>query len=155
LSFAAIDWQSALLAGAALALAGGGGLAWWRSRPRDPEEIERQRRSYLNQVGRIVEGRILEIIEAPASNSQSYKRGVFIPKRRPPLQRKARNGARTLVFYSYSISGVTYETAQDVTGLEQRAWLERVAAGQPASVKYDPTNPGNSILVADNWSGLR
>ena len=59
-----------------------------------------------------------------------------------------------MICYSYSISGVSYETAQDVTGLEERAALGRVAAGQPASVKYDPSNPSNSILVSDDWSGL-
>jgi hypothetical protein len=64
------------------------------------------------------------------------------------------NGLRRLVRYSYSIAGVTYETAQDVTGLEERLCLERIASGQPASVKYDPSNPSNSILVADDWSGL-
>ena len=25
----------------------------------------------------------------------------------------------------------------------------------PVSVKYDPRNPANSILVAEQWSGLR
>ena len=64
------------------------------------------------------------------------------------------NGVRRLVRYSYSISGVTYETAQDITGIEERLHLARVAAGQIASVKYDPSNPSNSILVADDWSGL-
>ncbi len=33
-------------------------------------------------------------------------------------------------------------------------FLDRVATGQIASVKYDPANPGNSILVAEDWSGL-
>ena len=61
---------------------------------------------------------------------------------------------RKLVCYTYSISGVSYETAQDITGLAQRAGLERLAAGQPASVKYDPVNPSNSILVADDWLGV-
>ena len=61
---------------------------------------------------------------------------------------------RRLVCYTYSISGVSYETAQDITGLAQRAGLERLAAGQPASVKYDPVNPSNSILVADDWLGV-
>jgi len=61
---------------------------------------------------------------------------------------------RRLIRYSYSIAGITYETAQDVTGLEERLCLERLAGGQPASVKYDPSNPCNSILVADDWSGI-
>ena len=62
---------------------------------------------------------------------------------------------RRLVCYTYLISGVTYETAQDITGLEKRIHLQHLAAGQPASVKYDPSNPTNSILIADDWSGLR
>ena len=60
-----------------------------------------------------------------------------------------------MVCYSYSISGVSYETAQDVTGLEERAPLDRMVAGQPASIKYDPSNPSDSILIAEDWSGLR
>jgi hypothetical protein len=64
------------------------------------------------------------------------------------------NGAQKLLYYTYSISGVTYETAQDITGLEERLHLTRAAAGQTASVKYDPSNPSNSILPADDWSGL-
>jgi hypothetical protein len=67
----------------------------------------------------------------------------------------ADNGPRHLVSYSYSISGVTYQTAQDITGLESQVRFERLVAGQPASVKYDPANPSDSILVADDWSGLR
>jgi len=66
----------------------------------------------------------------------------------------APNGGQRLLYYSYSISGVTYETAQDVTGMEERIHMSRVAAGQTASVKYDPANPSNSILLSDDWSGL-
>jgi hypothetical protein len=62
---------------------------------------------------------------------------------------------RHIVSYSYSISGVTYQTGQDITGLESQVRLERLVAGQPASIKYDPSNPVDSILVADDWSGLR
>jgi len=32
--------------------------------------------------------------------------------------------------------------------------MKRAAVGQTASVKYDPSNPSNSILLADDWSGL-
>jgi hypothetical protein len=64
------------------------------------------------------------------------------------------NGKRSLIFYTYSISGVTYETAQDVTGFEERACLRQLIAGQPASVKYDPASPGNSMLISADWSGL-
>jgi len=75
-------------------------------------------------------------------------------KSKSPSTGAAANGTQKLLYYTYSISGVTYETAQDVTGLEERLHLTRVAAGQTASVKYDPSNPSNSILLADDWSGL-
>jgi len=138
--------------GAGAAVAAGAGAAFYalRRRPPNTEEIERQRRSHLNQVGRIVEGYVIELVDLPPGQApppdRFFKRSA----------RDAGNGqtARKLVCYSYSISGVTYETAQDVTGLEERIHLERVVAGQLASVKYDPSNPSNSILVADDWSGL-
>ena len=75
------------------------------------------------------------------------------------LRRKpAANGSAPLdtrlLYYTYSISGVTYETAQDISDMEERACLGHAVAGQAASVKYDPSNPSNSILLADDWSGL-
>jgi len=157
LNLANVNWQTLLLATAAILLVAGGVLSWWLRRPRDPEEIERQRRAYLNQVGRIVEGHILEITETPPEASGP---GPSAPAPTGLAGHKSRgagtggNGKRSLVVYSYSIRGVTYETAQDVTGLEERACLEKIVAGQPASVKYDPANPSNSILIADDWSGL-
>lgn len=149
-----IGWQFWLSGAAGLALAVAGGLWVWRRRPRDPEEIERLRREHLSRVGRIVEGEILEITEAPASLAHAPG-AAKRPANGSDLAGVAgSNGARSLVLYTYSISGVTYEAGQDITGFEQRACLMRVIAGQPASVKYDPTNPGNSMLIADDWSGI-
>ncbi len=120
---------------------------WLQRRP-DPDDAERLRRVHVSQVGRIVDGQIVEIIElvAPPEESATPKKS--------PRPRTGDAGHRRLVGYSYSISGVSYETAQDVTGLEERAALHSLAAGQPASIKYDPANPGNSILVSDDWSGI-
>jgi len=122
-------------------------------KPMNPEDTERLRRFQLNQVGRIVEGLVVELVETPASPPPEPPPGMFSRRKAsPPIHRVST--LRRLIRYSYSISGVTYETAQDVTGLEERLCLERLAAGQPASVKYDPSNPSNSILVADDWSGI-
>ena len=121
-------------------------------KPVDPDDEERRRRFQLNQVGRIVEGLVVELVETPGSPvPESASTGA--PQQNSVTSGGA-HGMRRLVRYSYSIAGVTYETAQDVTGLEERLCLERLAAGQPASVKYDPANPSNSILVADDWSGI-
>ena len=117
---------------------------------KDSMEAERERRSFLNRVGRIVDGQVLEIVEASADQSASNS-GLF--GKRHTERAKAPN--HKMLLYTYAISGVTYEAAQDISGLEEQACLERVVAGQPVGVKYDPANPSNSILIADDWSGLR
>jgi hypothetical protein len=122
----------------------------FRQKPEDAGEIERARRAYLNRVGRIVEGQVLEIADhARTASGNGTGRFLAMPKRH-----RIPDGPRKLLYYTYAISGVTYETAQDITGLEERLHLSRVASGQTASVKYDPANPSNSILLADDWSGL-
>jgi hypothetical protein len=143
------DWKTlATVAGAAVA--GIGLIIYAFFRPTvDPEEAERRRRLHLNQIGRIAEGQVVELNEHAAETPAA--RGLFGSKPQPP----ATNRTRHLVTYSYAISGVTYHTAQDITGLESQVRLERLVAGQPASIKYDPSNPVDSILVADDWSGLR
>jgi LPXTG-motif cell wall-anchored protein len=147
------DWHNWLpLAGlAAIALAGI--IFWLRRKPEDPGEVERQRRAFLNRVGRIVEGQVLEVVDHDRSPHLETP-PVIGAKTNPPSVGVGANGTQKLLYYTYSISGVTYETAQDVTGLEERLLLTRVAVGQTASVKYDPSNPSNSILLADDWSGL-
>jgi hypothetical protein len=131
-------------------LAGIGILFYAFFRPSaDPEEAERKRRLHLNQIGRIAEGQVVELTEHPVEEKHASK-SMFGAKARPLGIR-----SRHIVSYSYSISGVTYQTGQDITGLESQVRLERLVAGQPASIKYDPSNPVDSILVADDWSGLR
>ena len=125
-------------------------IAYAFFRPEEnPEESERRRRLHLNQIGRIAEGQVVELVEHPAEPRATKKMFASRPK---PL---ANLGPRHFVSYSYAISGVTYHTAQDVTGLQSQVHFEKLVAGQPASVKYDPSNPSDSILVADDWSGLR
>ena len=144
------NWRDLLPVGGLAVLAIVGLIFWLRRKPEDSGELERQRRAYLNRVGRIVEGQVLEIAEHPSDAKETPRAGVFGKSRPSP----AANGTQKLIHYTYSISGVTYETAQDITGLEERLLITRAAAGQTASVKYDPSNPSNSILLADDWSGL-
>src|SRR3974390_519586 len=141
------------LAGGGVAVIAAAALSRFLRKPEDAEAFERRRRFQLNQVGRIVEGLVVELVETPASAPAAPESGLF-SRRSAPAGPASGVQLRRLIRYSYSISGVTYETAQDVTGLEERLCLERLAAGQPASVKYDPSNPSNSILVADDWSGI-
>jgi hypothetical protein len=116
----------------------------------DPEEAERKRRLHLNHIGRIAEWQVVDLTESAAEPAEE-RRGILPSRARPLPDTRPRH----MVSYSYSISGVTYHTAQDITGLESQVRFDRLMAGQQASVKYDPSNPSDSILVADDWSGLR
>src|ERR1700739_2557670 len=144
------DWKVVLSMGGA-AIAAVAMIAYAFFRPAvNPEEEERKRRLHLNQIGRIAEGQIVELVERPSETNKTRKR-VCRSNARPLRDARPRH----LVSYSYLISGVPYQTAQDITGLESQIRFERLVAGPPASVKYDPSNPSDSILVADDWSGLR
>ena len=143
------DWKLTLALGCA-AIAAIVMIAYAFIRPAvDPEEAERKRRLHLNQIGRIAEGQVVELVEHPPEPRPARK-GLFGSRARPVVAL-----SRHLVSYSYAISGVTYQTAQDITGLESQIRFDSLVAGQPASIKYDPSNPSDSILVADDWSGLR
>jgi hypothetical protein len=146
------DWQNLIPLAGLVVLAAVVVFFWLRRKRPDAAEIERERRAYLNRVGRIVEGQVLEIVEN-AGNLSPDGKALERPADLAKPQGNSHPPVR-LLYYTYAISGVTYETAQDITGLEERLHLTRVAAGQTASVKYDPSNPSNSILLADDWSGL-
>ncbi len=144
------DWRLLLAAAGILGTGVAAVIYAFLQRPESPDEAERKRRLHLNQIGRIADAHVVELVEQPAEAAAS--RGGFFRSKARPLPDKE---DRKLVWYSYSISGVIYQTAQDITGLESQVPFERLVAGQSASVKYDPSNPSNSILVADDWSGLR
>ncbi len=59
------------------------------------------------------------------------------------------------VIYSYQVRGVGYTAAQDVSALEAQLPSDLMAMIGPASVKFDPRNPANSIVICEGWSGLR
>jgi hypothetical protein len=151
LKFAKLDVRFWYLAAATVVALGAAAFSRWAHRPSDPDDAERSRRARINQIGRIAEGRVLEVMEMAAPPPEI--RGLAGLGRAKPAP-AASPDRRKLVCYSYSISGVSYETAQDITSLAERALLDRLVAGQPASVKYDPVNPSNSIVVADDWSGV-
>jgi len=58
------------------------------------------------------------------------------------------------IFYSYSVGGVTYTASQDISQLRAQIPNVEKLIG-PASLKYAPRNPANSIIVCEEWSGLR
>jgi len=115
-----------------IVLAAGG--VWWyiRSHRLSPEEIERSRREELALSGRITDGVILDARTLSNEDSVSPTPEVLV--------------------YSYSLAGLVYNCAQDVSSLPNEVVGFRI--DQPVQVRYDPRNPGNSIIVSESWTGL-
>jgi hypothetical protein len=128
----ATDWEIAAGLTGAAALAG---VAVWLLKRKRPtaEELERERRLFLVQSGRLVDGMLLDICEVQADDGRTL----------------------TMLLYNYRIAGVDYECSQDITDMRGVIEAAQVRAGFPCTARYQPGNPHNSIVVAEEWSGLR
>ena len=104
-----------------------------RRKAKTADDVERERRTWLNSVGRITDGTVIDVQEIA----------------RDP------NRPTTMLIYQYDVAGVSYEASQDVTYLRQWINLHSCRLGLPTSVKYDARNPGNSMVIAEGWMGLR
>jgi hypothetical protein len=111
---------------AGLAGAAAAVAAWMVPRSRvTPEERERRRRLTVSARGRTAGASITD-----------YHDGI--------------------VSYSYSVGGVEYAATQDVSMLKDLLPEDpRSLIGRPASLKFLGRNPANSILLSEEWSGLR
>jgi hypothetical protein len=118
--------------GAAAAIVGYALLS--RKNKKPEEQLERERRAQLTLGGRIIDGNVIDVLEL--EDDESGRQMI-------------------LLVYTYDVAGVTYEASQDVTHLRQFIDLYSCRLGLPASVKYDPHNPGDSIVISETWSGLR
>jgi hypothetical protein len=102
-----------------------------RRRRKTPEEVERERRALISKIGRITDGTVIDINEMDGTRPAQF------------------------IIYQYDVAGVSYEASQEITYLRQFVNLHSCRLGLPTSVKYDPHNPGNSIVVSESWFGLR
>lgn len=93
-------------------------LNYFRRKKPDDQTSQRAR---LLLKGRITEGRIIDITTDPA-------------------------GAVTHVFYTYQAGGVDYESSQ-MLDAEQQQRLANYVLGTSITVRFDPRQPGNSIVV--------
>jgi hypothetical protein len=128
----AFNWE--IVAGLASITALAGVALWMvlRKRP-TAEELERMRRGFLVQSGRLVDGMLLDICDIEAEDRRTL----------------------TMLLYNYRIAGVDYECSQDITDMGGVVDAAQVRAGFPCSVRYQPGNAQNSIVVAEEWTGLR
>jgi hypothetical protein len=108
-------------------------LLWLGRHKKTPEQRETLRRQRISAQGRITDGTVLDVQEYDSDTEHSVQ----------------------MVIYTYDVAGVEYECSQDVTPLRQYLDLHSCQIGVATSVKYDPQSPGNSIVVAETWCGLR
>ncbi len=104
-----------------------------RRQPKTADDLERERREWLDRIGRITDGTVIDVQEMPAVADRTA----------------------TFLIYQYDVAGVSYEASQDVTYLRQLINLHSCRLGLPTSVRFDPQNPGNSIVLSERWMGLR
>lgn len=128
----ASEWGLGATSIVVVALAAAGVWLVRRKRP-TPEELERARRRFLVQSGRLVDGMLLDVADVDSGDGHML----------------------TMLIYNYRIGGVDYDCSQDVTMLGATLDPRQVRAGFPCTVRYQPGNPQNSIVVAEEWSGLR
>jgi hypothetical protein len=126
------DWKmtperTGLAVGALAVLAGGvlAARSFLVQKP-SPEETERRRRLQIHRDGKLGDGEAIDI-----------------------------DPERPTVTFSYSVAGVGYTAAQDITSLRAMLPEDLMTIIGPASIKYDPRNPANSIVLCEDWNGLR
>ena len=61
----------------------------------------------------------------------------------------------TTILYSYYVAGVNYATSQDIGTLPASIPSDRMAVIGPVAIRFLTSNPANSIVVCEEWSGLR
>lgn len=124
---AAPEWIGAAVAAAGIVTAAAVyGIRRHRRNRLGPEEMERRRRLVLYREGKMGDGEIVDVAVESSS-----------------------------IIYSYSVAGVIYMASQDLTALRGSIPADVMTMVGPVSVKFDPRNPANSIVLCEDWSGLR
>jgi hypothetical protein len=83
-------------------------------------------------------------------------------KRRLNVHRQGRLGdamiseaTENTLYYFYTVRGVQYTASQDVSTLAEYLPADPHRLIGVSGLKYSSKNPANSILVCEEWSGLR
>jgi len=83
-------------------------------------------------------------------------------KRRLNVHRQGRLGdamiseaTESTLYYFYTVRGVQYTASQDVSTLREYLPADPLRLIGVSGLKYSSKNPANSILVCEEWSGLR
>ena len=120
--------QLAVLAAVAVALIALGVWIALRVKKANPEKREKRRRLQVHRTGRLGDALVLEVSDEATG---------------------------TLLYYTYTVQGVEYNASQDISTLRELLPDEPGRLVGVAHLKYALRNPANSILICEEWSGLR
>jgi hypothetical protein len=82
------------------------------------------------------------------------RRRAAINQHRRAVEGFLHEASESSLYYHYELAGVEYSASQDVSALLEVLPGELSTLIGPVSVKYDPRNPANSIIICEDWSGL-
>jgi hypothetical protein len=82
------------------------------------------------------------------------RRRLAVSDKRRTLDAYLTEAQPGILHYRYEFRGIEYFASQDVTAIQGLLPAEPERLIGPVSVRFDPNNPANSIVVCEEWSGL-
>jgi hypothetical protein len=82
------------------------------------------------------------------------RRRLIVNQNRRSVEGLLTEASDQIIHYQYALRGVAYFASQDVRHLRDRLPEDPDRLIGPVTVRYEPRNPANSIVVCEDWSGL-
>lgn len=82
------------------------------------------------------------------------RRRALVNKTQRTAEALVTEATAEMIHFQYELRGVRYFASQDVSVLGAYLPGDVTRLIGPVSVKYDPRNPANSIVVCEEWTGL-
>lgn len=82
------------------------------------------------------------------------RRRLAVNRGRRTIEGYITEASEQIIHFQYELRGVAYFASQDVSTLRAQLPADPARLIGPASVRFEPRNPANSIVVCEEWSGL-
>ncbi|MBL8228990.1 MAG: hypothetical protein JNL98_10950 [Bryobacterales bacterium] len=103
----------------------------------------------------LIIGGWLLIGRRPSADEKERARRRFLGVRGRMAEAEITDVHDWTIGYSYEVAGVTYHATQDAASFGDALPRDPLLLLGPAAIKYAPGNPANSILISEDWSGIR
>lgn len=82
------------------------------------------------------------------------RRRLLVNQNRRSVEGLLTEASTEIIHYQYALRGVSYFASQDVRHLRDHLPEDPARLIGPVTIRYEPRNPANSIVVCELWSGL-